>query len=92
MDMSKAFAAIDHHELMRPLRSKGLPDAFISMLSVMYTDHKAFAKGSSKFIIQRCVTQGNALSDVMFTCKLDIAFDMWQVSFVHETNLITHGL
>ena len=78
MDMRKAFDTIDHHALMQSLRSKGLPDAYISLLSVMYTNQKASANGSSKFPIQRGVKQGDTLSVILFNCVLDIAFDTWR--------------
>ena len=92
MDMRKAFDTIDHHALMQSLRSKGLPDAYISLLSVMYTNQKASANGSSKFPIQRGVKQGDTLSAILFNCVLDIAFDTWRLSLANEGILIAHGL
>ena len=90
--MRKAFDTIDHHALMQSLRSKGLPDAYISLLSVMYTNQKASANGSSKFPIQRGVKQGDTLSAILFNCVLDIAFDTWRLSLATEGILIAHGL
>ena len=92
MDMRKAFDTIDHHALMQSLRSKGLPDAYISLLSMMYTNQKASANGSSKFPIQRGVKQGDTLSAILFNCVLDIAFDTWRLSLANEGILIAHGL
>ena len=92
MDMRKAFDTIDHHALMQSLRSKGLPDAYISLLSVMYTNQKASANGSSTFPIQRDIKQRDTLSAILFNCILDIAFDTWRISLANEGILITHGL
>ena len=55
MDMTKAFDTIDHHSLMAALRSRELPDAYISLLCMSYTNQKTYVNGSSDFLIQNGV-------------------------------------
>ena len=53
MDMRKAFDTIDHPALVRALRSRGLPEAYVSLLALLYANQMASVNGSSKFPIQR---------------------------------------
>ena len=76
MDMRKAFDAIDHIALMRALRSRGLPEEYVSLLSVLYSNQKASVNRSSEFKIQRHVKQGDPLSVILFNCILDTTFDV----------------
>ena len=75
MDMRKAFVTIDHIVLMRALRSRGLPEEYVSLLSVLYSNQKASVNGSSEFKIQRGVKQGDPFSAILFNCILHIVFD-----------------
>ena len=92
MDMRKAFDTIDHSALMQSLRSKGLPEEYISLLTILYADQKGVVNHSSEFLIQRGVKQGDTLSAILFNCILDMAFDLWLASLTHEDIFIAHGL
>ena len=92
MDIRKAFDTIDHIALMRALRSRGLPEEYVSLLSVLYSNQKASVNGSSEFKIQRGVKQGDPLSAILFNCILDTAFDAWRLSLANEGIYIGHGL
>ena len=92
MDMRKAFDTIDHSALMQSLRSKGLPEEYISLLTILYADQKGVVNHSSEFLIQRGVKQGDTLSAILFNCILDMAFDLWLASLTHEGIFIAHGL
>ena len=84
MDMRKAFDTIDHIALMRALRSRGLPEKCVSLLSVLYSNQKASVNRSSEFKIKRGVKQGDPLSAILFNCILDTAFDAWRLSLANE--------
>ena len=90
--MRKAFDTIDHSALMQSLRSKGLPEEYISLLTILYADQKGVVNHTSEFLIQRGVTQGDTLSAILFNCILDMAFDLWLTSLTHEYIFIAHGL
>ena len=53
MDMRKAFDIIDHPALVQVLRSRGLPESYVSLLFLLYANQMASVNGSSKFLIQR---------------------------------------
>ena len=42
IDMRKAFDTIDHRALMEALRSRNLPDEYVALLSLLYTNQMAF--------------------------------------------------
>ena len=92
MDMRKAFDMIDHLALINALRSKGLSEEYISLLSLLYADQSGTVNRSSAFLIQLGVKQGDTLSAILFNCVLDIAFDAWLLSLHHEGIYIGHGL
>ena len=75
MDMPKAFDTIDHTALVRALRSRRLPEPYVSVLCLLYAKKMASANGSSKFLIQRGVKQEDTLSTIILNCVLDVAFD-----------------
>ena len=75
MDMRKAFDTINHPALVRALRSRGLPEAYVSLLALLYANQMASVNGSSKFLIQRGVKQGDTPSAMLLNCVLDVAFD-----------------
>ena len=77
IDMRKIFDTIDHPTLVSALRSRELPDVYISLLSILYKNQKASVNGSSKFPIQKGFKQGDTLSAILFNCVLDFAFDIW---------------
>ena len=80
MDMRKAFDIIDHPTLVQALRSRGFPEAYMSLLALLYANKMPSVKGSSKFQIQRGVKQGDILSVILLNCILDVAFDEWRRS------------
>ena len=92
MDMRKAFDTIDHAALMQALRSKGLSDEYISLLTILYSGQKDTVNHSSEFLIQKGVKQGDTLSAILFNCILDMAFDLWRSSLTTEGIFIAHGL
>ena len=55
MDMRKAFDTIDHPALIRALRCREFPEAYVALLSMLYVNQMASVSGSSKFQIQRGV-------------------------------------
>ena len=92
MDMRKAFDTIDHKALLRALRSRGLPEEYISLISILYGNQRASMNHSSEFPVQRGVKQGDTLSAILFNCVLDIAFEEWRLSVHDERLFIAHGL
>ena len=48
MDIRKAFDIIDHPALIRALRSRGLPKAYVALLSMLYANQIASVNGSLK--------------------------------------------
>ena len=92
MDTRKAFDTIVHKALLRVQRSRGLPESYISLISILYGNQRASVNRSSEFPVQRGVKQGDTLSAILFNCVLDIAFDDLRLS-VHEEGLfIAYGL
>ena len=75
MDMLKAFDKIDHKAMVRALRSRKLPQEYISLISVLYGNQRTSVNRSSEFLVQRGVKQGDTLSALCCNCVLDIAFD-----------------
>ena len=75
MDMRKAFDTIDHKALLRALRSRGLPEEYISLISILYGNQRASVNRSSEFPVQRIMNQRDTLSAILFNSVLDIAFD-----------------
>ena len=55
MDMRKAFDTIDHPALIRALRSREFPEAYVALLSMLYANQIASVNGSSKIPMQRGV-------------------------------------
>ena len=84
MDMRKAVDTIDHPAVIRALRSRGFPEAYVALLSMLYANQMASVNGSSNFPIQRGVKQGDILSAILFNCVLDVAFDEWRRSLDQE--------
>ena len=66
---------IDHWALIQALRSKGLPDTYVSLLFLLYANQSGSVNLSTAFAIQRGVKQGDALSAILNKCVLDTAFD-----------------
>ena len=75
MDIQKDFGTFDHLAIVKALRSKGLPDAYISLLYLLNANQSGTVNGSSIFPIQRGVKQGDTLNAILFNCILDLAFD-----------------
>ena len=75
MDMRKVFETIDHPALIRALRSRGLPEVYLTLLFLVYTNQMASINGSSNVSVQRGVKQGDTFSAILFNCVLDIVFD-----------------
>ena len=92
MDMRKAFDTIDHPALIQALRSRGLPESYVSLLFLLYADQMASVNGSSKFPIQREVKQGDTFGAILFNCVLDVAFDEWRRSLDQEGLYIAQGV
>ena len=92
MDMKNTFDTIDHTTLLRTLRSRRLPEEYISLISILYGNQRASMNRSSEFPVQRGVKKRYTLSAILFNCALDIALDEWRLS-LHEKDLfIAHGL
>ena len=66
----------DHRILMEALRSRHLPEEYVALLSLLYSNQKASVNHSSEFPVQQGVKQGDTLSAIFFNCILDMAFDM----------------
>ena len=49
MDMRKAFDTIDHPALIRALRFRGIPEAYVALLFLLYANHMASVNESSNF-------------------------------------------
>ena len=76
--MRKVFDTIGYRALMQALRLRNLPNEYVALLSLLYTNQKANVNHSSEFLIQRGVKQGNALSVILFNCVLEMAFYVWR--------------
>ena len=57
IDLRNAFDTIDHRSLMAALRSRGLPEAYVDLLTILYTNQSGSAHDSNVFRIQRGVSQ-----------------------------------
>ena len=66
MGLRKVFDTIDHPALMHVLRSKGLPDEYVSLLFLLYENQVGSVNRSSIFAIQQGVKPGDTLSAILF--------------------------
>ena len=78
--MRKAFDTIDHKSMVRALSSRGLPEEYSSLISMLYENQRPSINRSWEIPVQRRVEQGCTLSIIIFNCVLDIAFDEWRLA------------
>ena len=90
--MRKAFDTIDHPALVRALRSRGLPEAYVSLLALLYANQMASVNGSKKNPNPTRGKQGDIPSAILLNCVLDVAFDEWRRSLDREGLYIAQGV
>ena len=69
VDFEKAFDTVEHEPLWRVLRSNSVPEHYIHLLAVLYSEQKGVVKTdvqSNEFSISRGVKQGDPLSALLF--------------------------
>ena len=76
MDMRKAFDTNDHWALIQALRSKGLPNEYVSLLFLLYANQSGSVNRSSVFAIQQEVKQRDTVNKIFFNYVLDSACDV----------------
>ena len=69
IDIRKAFDIIGHKALPRALRSRRLPEEYISLISILYGSQRASVNRSSEFPVQRGVKKGDTLSAIPNTTR-----------------------
>ena len=70
MDMRKVFVIIDHPALIEILRLKGLPEAYNSLLFLLYSNLIASVNLSSKFPFQRGIKQDDTFNIILIKLRL----------------------
>ena len=76
---------------MQALRSKGLSDEYVPLLTILYSGQKCIVNHSSEFSIQKGIKQDDTFSAILFNCILDMAFDLWRASLAQDGIFIANG-
>ena len=79
LDMRKAFDRIEFIPLFDALRQQHVPESYIALLAVLYSNQCGIVNGSDKFEIKRGVKQGDVISAMLFNAGLEMAFRRWKL-------------
>ena len=91
LDLSKAFDRIELQSLFELLRSQGVGDEYIAMLSVIYANQLGRVRGSRRFEIQRGVKQGGIRSLLLFNAGVEAALRKWKARVMGKGFRIDDG-
>ena len=92
MDLKKAFDTINHQALFAGLRHHDIPEEYIHLIILLYSNQIGTVYDSDLFGIKRGVKQGDCLSAIFFNCILDIVFDRWKETLKTEGIMIENFL
>ena len=84
MDMRKVFDTIDLPALVQALRSRGLPEAYVSLLCVIYANQKCVSQWNLILSNPTRGQTGRHSQRNLFNYVLDVTFDEWTRSLDRE--------
>lgn len=86
LDLKKAFDRIEHGALFTALQSQGVGHSYQTWLVALYSQQSGSVNGSTPFVINRGVKQGDVISPLLFNAGLEMAIARWKL------RLATHGV
>ena len=79
LDLRKAFDTVEFEPLLAALRLQGISEAYVQLISDLYSKQWGYVMGSTWFQINRSVKQGDVVSPLLFNAALEVAFDAWKI-------------
>ena len=77
VDLTKAFDRVERRALFQALAQQGVPDEYVSLLSMLYKQQHGSLDGAPAFPINRGVRQGDVLSPLLFNAALEHVMRRW---------------